>query len=275
MRYHIKYPFKFFLYFFIFTLIISIFTACINAPYTSRKQFVITSKQEENQLGEKAWKEILSKEKISGNTQYNAAIQRVGKHIANAVNDKSWNWEFKVIDSQEVNAFCLSGGKIAVYAGMFKYINNDAELATIIGHEVGHAIARHFGERLTQLYAQELGGNMLAIGLALADLPSDWGMAYGLASNLGFILPYSREHEYESDYIGIMLMAKAGYNPKAAIHFWEKFSKLSNYGPIKEFFVTHPMGEKRVKELKLLLPEALKVYNQNPDKLNLGHTIKN
>ncbi|MCP4177944.1 MAG: M48 family metallopeptidase [bacterium] len=268
-------PFKNFIYFFIMMIITSTFTACINAPYTSRKQFVITSKQEENQLGEKAWKEILSQEKISDNKLYNAAIQRVGKNIANAVNDKSLKWEFKVIDSSDVNAFCLSGGKIAVYTGMFKYVNNDAELAAIIGHEVGHAIARHFGERLTQLYAQELGANMLAVGLALADLPSDWGMAYGLASNLGFILPYNREHEYESDYIGIMLMAKAGYNPKAAVQFWEKFSKQSDYGPIKEFFLTHPMGKKRVDELKLLLPEAMKIYNKNSNKLDMRQTINN
>jgi metalloendopeptidase OMA1, mitochondrial len=210
---------------------------------------------------------------LSDNIEYNAAIQRVGKNIAKAVNDKSWKWEFKVIDSSEANAFCLSGGKIAVYTGMFKYISNDAELAAILGHEVGHAIARHFGERLTQLYTQKLGGDMLSVGLALANLPNNWGTVYGMASNLGFILPYNREHEYEADYIGIMLMVKAGYNPKAAIQFWKKFSKLSNYGSLKEFFITHPMGNKRVKELKLLLPEALKMYNQNSDKLNLGKSI--
>jgi predicted Zn-dependent protease len=238
-----------------------LFSACSTVPYTGRSQLMMTSQAEENKMGQEAWRGVLQKEKISKNKKYTAAVKRVGKRIA-AVSDRpDFKWEFKTFDSEQANAFCLPGGKVAVYTGIFNYISNDAELAAVMGHEVGHAIARHGGERVSQGMFQQAGakGVAVAAGSKYREMAL---MAYGIGSNLGVMLPYSRTHEYEADHIGIMLMAKAGYDPRNAITFWQKFSKASTTNSFTEYLSTHPMGEHRVEQLKKLLPEAMKLYRK-------------
>ena len=246
-----------------------IFSACSTVPYTGRSQLIMISQDEENNMGRTAWQEVRRKEKLSKNRKYSSAVKRVGKNIAAVSGRPDFKWEFKTFDSQQANAFCLPGGKVAVYTGIFEYISNDAELAAVMGHEIGHAIARHGGERVSQGMFQKAGAEVVSAttgekyrGMAM--------MAYGIGSNLGVMLPYSRTHEYEADHIGIMLMAKAGYDPHYAISFWKKFSKASTTNSFTEYLSTHPMGEHRIEKLHKLLPQALRFYDKAKHKRGAG-----
>lgn len=248
-------------------------SGCTTVPYSKRSQLMLSSENTEQKMGQIYFKEIKKQGNVSDNKIMNSAVTRVGKNISKVAEKNNYKWEFAVIESDDANAFCLPGGKIVVYTGLFKYIKNDAQLATVIGHEVGHAIARHMGERLSHQYLEGAGGIAVDTTLAVFGIPGLFGAAYGVATTLGIDLPYSRTQEYEADHIGLFLMSKAGYNPETAITFWKDFAKESNYGPVKEFFVTHPMGEKRIEELEKLLPEAEKVYDSVPVKLETGQPI--
>lgn len=247
-------------------------SACRSVPYTGRSQLLFTSEQEENDLGRQAWSEIKRKERITSNKVYKDAVVRVGTNIAKAAKKPDFKWEFRTFESKQANAFCLPGGKIAVYTGLFKYISNDAELATVLAHEVGHALARHGGERISAGKLQQVGAELVS---AVVD-PGDKELAlivYGGATNAA-MLPYSRMHEYEADHIGVMLMSEAGYDPRYAIQFWSKFSKASQSNSFMELLQTHPMSEKRILELKKLLPEALEKYHKAKIKYGAGRVIR-
>jgi metalloendopeptidase OMA1, mitochondrial len=241
-------------------LISFIFSGCTTVPYTDRNQLILVSQNSENRIGKNEYTQFLNRSEVSFNRQYVDEVNRVGKRIAIAADKKDYEWKFAVVDSNEVNAFCLPGGKIVVYTGLFKYIKSDSDIATVFGHEVGHAIARHTGEAISRAYIESSLSIGINITLAVLGLPGIFGAAYGAATQLGIELPYSRSQEYEADYIGLMLMAKAGYDPKKAIIFWEEFSKESQYGSVQEFFSTHPMGSKRVSDLKDALPAAEKLF---------------
>jgi metalloendopeptidase OMA1, mitochondrial len=231
--------------------ILLITTSCTTVPYTGRHQFMMTSEGQEIVLGQKAWDEVLSTNQASTNEEYNKSLQRVAENITKNITEKNYNWEFLVIESPKANAFCLPGGKIAVYSGFFEVLNNDGELAAVVGHEVAHAIARHAGERMSHKNAAQISSQALSQVLSReVPIPIPWMEAFGIASNVGVILPYSRTQEYEADYIGMIIMSKAGYDPQAAVEFWKKYAKQSNYDSITEFFTTHPMGRKRLKEIK-------------------------
>ena len=265
-------------YFYVIILLsILILPSCRSVPYTDRSQFIITSKSSEIQLGKTAWNETLKKSKVSQNKHYNAALKRVGTNLAASVKEKDYDWEFIVLESDEANAFCLPGGKVAVYSGLFKTFGNDAELATIVGHEIAHALARHSGERLTHLYMQNLGSLGLNVAFSIVNIPGGGWILQGLgiATGLGVTLPYSRIQEYEADRIGMIIMSNAGYSPDATVSFWKKFSQISkNDSSILEFFATHPMDEKRLEEMKNFLPEANKYYKEAPVKKKLGIEYK-
>ncbi len=254
----------------VFLALVSVLTGCQTVPYTGRSQFVLTSESYENELGEEAWQQVNQEEKISTNVTYNQALNRVGKNIAKAADKPSYNWEFRVFDSNVPNAYCLPGGKIAVYTAIFQYMDNDGELAAVIGHEVSHALARHGGERMSQEMVQSAGAQVLSSSGAgtVAEI------AYGVTTNIGGILPYSRVHEYEADKMGIILMAKAGYDPRCAVTFWQKFAAADSTSSVGEYFSTHPLGKKRIEELQKMLPEAMNYYNQAPVKLGVGTKYK-
>lgn len=241
--------------------------SCSSVPLTGRSQLMLVSEEQENALGLKAWQEIKSKERAARDPRYQQALTRVGKHIAPVVGRPDFKWEFMVFDSKVPNAFCLPGGKVAVYNGLFQYTANDAELATVVGHEVAHAAARHSGERISHQMIQQVGAAALQIGLENGD--QLLGL-YGLASNVGAILPYSRVHEYEADKLGLFYMAKAGYDPDAAIAFWKKFAELSKINMVEELLTTHPAGDNRIEELRESLAKAREFYNKAPEKLGLG-----
>ncbi len=224
---------------------------------------MLVSPSEELALGAKAAQEILKKEPECFDPRYTEPVRRVGIRIAQAANRPDFQWEFHVICKPKVvNAFCLPGGKIFVYTGIFKYATSDAELATVIGHEVGHAVARHGAERMSLALLAQLGE---AAGAAALNIQTEGAMrafdtAYGLVTNVGFLLPYSRRQEYEADHIGLILMALAGYDPHAALTFWQKMAQESKGKHPIEFLSTHPLDANRIARIRALIPEAMKYY---------------
>ncbi len=245
-------------------LLVLFLISCATVPYTGRNQLILISPSEELALGEKVSREILQKEPVCHDPSYTIPVRRVGARIARAANRPDYRWEFHVIDKPKVvNAFCLPGGKIFVYTGIFKYISSDAELATVISHEVGHALARHGAERMSLALLAQLGeiAGAAAMNLQTQEALRAFDSAYGLVTNVGFLLPYSRTQEYEADHIGLILMALAGYDPHAALTFWEKMAQESKGKTPIEFLSTHPLDQKRIARIRALLPEAMRYYH--------------
>jgi len=248
-------------------------TGCMTEPFTGRKQFLLTSMASETKLGLQSWNEVLSTEKVSTDAKMNAAMQRVGNNLKQAANQPDFQWEFKVIASDQANAFCLPGGKVAVYSGLFKYVANDAELAAVVGHEIAHAVARHGGERMSQAMAVNFGASVVNLLLSKETSASQqrWMMAYTGVSTVG-LLAYSRTHEYAADEIGLFYMARAGYDPKGAVDFWNKFSQ-ANAGkgsPIGDFLSTHPLDSKRIAKLREIESKATLEYEIAPRRFGYG-----
>ncbi len=245
-------------------------SGCASVEQTGRSRLMLYSESAERQAGDTAWQEVKQQEKRSTNTAARSALTRVGRALVAVSGKNSGNWEFEVFSSDVPNAFALPGGHVAVYEALFQYTDSDAELATVVGHEIGHVLARHGGERMTQAALQEWVGALLGAATDSGEL----GMvAYGVVTDLGVILPFSRKHEYEADYIGLLLMADAGYDPAAAIAFWKKFSQLSGSSRLESYFSTHPLGEDRIEALEQHLPEARTRYQAAPVKRGTGSRL--
>lgn len=256
-------------------LVAVISIGCRTAPITQRKQLLIYPENYETQLGVSSYDEILKDEKPSTNQHYIEMVNRVGHRIAQVAGRPDYQWEFRVIESPEQNAFALPGGKVAVYEGILPICLNEAGLAVVMSHEVGHALARHGGERMSQQTAVNSFGTALkwmTQGQRSYNQETLMG-AYGAASKYGIILPFSRKHESEADHIGLLLMAKAGYDPAAAPAFWERFAASKNGQAQPEFLSTHPADEHRAMDLRALLPEALTLYDQSPVKYGAGESL--
>ncbi len=247
-----------------------LFIGCTKAPITGRNQLIMVSPQQELQLGFQSAQEVLKKERVSNDPQKNAMVKRVGERIAQVATAnypiaKSFKWEFFVIDNdKEANAFCLPGGKVFVYTGLFKYVSNDDELAAVMGHEIGHALARHGAERMSSEQLTQMGGQVLGSVMQGRGNPQNTAavmQAFGIGTQLGIALPHSRTQEYEADHIGLVLAAKAGYNPQATLNFWEKFAKDGQTPP--EYLSTHPAPANRISEIKALIPKVMPIYNAN------------
>jgi len=244
----------------------------VTEPVTGRRQVILTSADAEMRMGLDAWNEIVKTEKLSTNAAKIAAVERVGRNLSVVVNEPGFNWEFRVFASDQANAFCLPGGKVGIYEGLFAFTANDAELATVIGHEIGHAVARHGGERMTHAMMVNFGA--LGVNLATRDASAEkqavWMAAYMGASTLGFVLPYSRTHEYAADELGLVYMAKAGYDPHAALSFWQKFGAQDKGRKIPEFLSTHPVGDNRLQRLQERIPSAMLSYELAPVRRGFG-----
>ena len=223
---------------------------------------MLVSEGQEMSLGEESYRHILRDSVVSRDADAERIVRRVGERIAQAANKPDYKWEFSVInDPETVNAFAVPGGKVAVYTGIFGPARDEAGLAVVLGHEVAHALARHPAERMSQSLLLELGG--LGLGVALGKNPAVANQvlqAYGLIGGVG-LLPFSRSQETEADHIGLILMAKAGYDPNAALDLWERMEKKeSGKSAPPEFLSTHPSYETRVQQLRSFLPEALRYY---------------
>lgn len=249
---------------YIFFLVLLLY-ACRTVPYTKRTQLILFPIEIERSLGEEAFLEVKKNEKFSDDKSLNEMVERVGRNIVKSAGLRGKEkWEFKVIDNDKViNAFALPGGKICVYTGLLKMIENDDELAVVIGHEIAHIVARHGGERMSQLLLAQLGGMALEIALQkerhkTIEIAK---IAYGVAVQLGILLPFSREHEEEADYMGLIFMAKSGYNLESALSFWEKMERKSK-DKIPEFLSTHPSHGTRIKNIKKWIPEIKRKYGK-------------
>jgi len=244
--------------------------ACAKTPITGKQVLIFTSEAEEAQLGDEAYAQILRENQLSNDTARTEDVLRVARRIATVADRRDFKWEFRLIESKEKNAFCLPGGKIAVYTGLFQVLSNEAELAAVLGHEVAHATARHAGQRITLMFGEQVGFAALEalIGGTNTFEKKILMSALGVGATLGTVLPFSRSHESEADYIGQVYMAMAGYDPAASVTLWESFSKQS--AKIPEFLSTHPDPANRITDLRGHLADSKPYYDQAPQKYGLG-----
>jgi len=252
-------------------------SGCETNPYTGRSQFLMTSVSEEIKMGAQAYDQVKSdpKMKPSQDPREIEPVKRVAARIVEAAKRSKYaemaqqfQWEVTVIkDDQTANAFALPGGKMAVYTGIFPIAKTEAGLAAVMGHEVVHALARHGAERMSQGQATSIGvqvlGTAAGVGTGSAALGQATMAALGVGAQVGMLLPFSRKHESEADYIGILLAADAGYDPRESVALWERMGQMSGGGPA-EFMSTHPSHETRIDQLKKWMPEAMAIYQSKP-----------
>jgi predicted Zn-dependent protease len=253
---------------------LSVFNGCETNPYTGRSQLIMTSVSEDVQLGTQAYQQVKNDPKMrqSQDPREIEPVRRVAGHIIEAAKRskygdmaKQFQWEVTVIkDDKTMNAFALPGGKIAVYTGIFPVAKSEAGLAAVLGHEVTHALARHGAERMSE--AELTNAALQAVGAAagasgMNPVLSQGAMAaLGAGAQVGVLLPFSRAHESEADYIGILLAADAGYDPRESVSLWQRMEQMSQGGGPSEFLSTHPSNETRIDQLKKWLPEAMGIY---------------
>jgi len=240
---------------------ICLLSGCITNPETGRRQLLLVPESEMTQLGLTSFSQMKKDVPISKDAKANELVQRVGKRIASVVNLPGAQWEFVVFESKEANAFCLPGGKIGIYTGILPITKDDAGLAAVVGHEVAHATLQHGRERMSEGIATQAFGQ--GVGTVVNAADPRWTGAfnelYSPISQLGLALPHSRTQESEADWRGLIYMAKAGYDPEAAVAFWERFAafnKQAGSGGTIWFLRTHPLDETRIKELKRRMSEA-------------------
>ena len=243
---------------------------------TGRRQLVLFSDQQMNQLGATAYQDVLAKEQKSSDAEGQAMVERVGKRLAAMAPDHGFTYEFNLIESDQVNAFCLPGGKVAIYTGILSYCKNEAGLAAVMGHEIAHAIADHGGERMSQGVLVQGAQTGLAMALEAKGVsPTTQNLfmtGAGLGAQVGVLLPFSRKHESEADYLGLIYMAKAGYDPKEAVSFWERFATLDS-GDQPNFMRTHPASAERAKDLQSNMAQAMAHYEVAKDKQGAGKAV--
>jgi predicted Zn-dependent protease len=254
---------------------LELLAGCTRSPVTNRDQLLCYSEESEKEMGVAAYRDVLKHYPLSTDPEVNAMIRRVGERIAVAANKPSFEWEFAVIkDDKIVNAFCLPGGKVAFFTGILKLTQNESGVATVMGHEVTHALYRHGIERICRSYLEMLAQAGAIAGAATGKVNPAVLQGVLMAYGVNAQLPFNREQESEADYIGLRLMAQAGYDPHEAIAFWERMSgcprnmigKLcfrSGAG-VPEFLSTHPSEETRIKNLERWIPEAMHYYSPPP-----------
>ena len=255
--------------------LVLMFQGCAEVPITQRKGLHLVSETELLSMSFQQYDDVLKKSKLSNETPKVEMVRRVGIRIAKSAETfltetgqqdkiKNYKWEFNLIEEDKtVNAWVMPGGKAAVYTGILPFTQNETGLAVVLGHEVAHALADHGNERMSEALVANTGG--MALSVALSQRPQQtqqlFMKVYGVGANVGFLLPYSRLHESEADRIGLTLMARAGYDPREAIAFWQRMSKQEGQRP-PQLLSTHPAPETRVADIKKYLPEALPYFDK-------------
>lgn len=247
---------------------------CSTVPITGRSQLNLVPASQINSLSFQQYGEFIKQSKLSSDKEAVAMVKRVGVNIQKAVENyfaqknlskelEGYAWEFNLVESDEVNAWAMPGGKVVVYTGILPLTKDETGLAVVMGHEIAHAIAQHGAERMSQGLLQQLGG--MALSVALQNEPEAtqnlFLTAYGVGTTVGVMLPFSRTHESEADHLGLIFMAIAGYNPSAAVEFWTRMSQKGGAKP-PEWLSTHPSDETRIADIKKHLPEALSYYKK-------------
>jgi predicted Zn-dependent protease len=243
---------------------------CASAPVTGRQQFMLVSEDEAIQASAQAYQQVVQKEgsKVNNNPALEARVREItGRLVAQAVKYRpetaEWKWEVKVIDEPEtLNAWAMAGGKMAIYTGIINKLRlTDDEIAQIMGHEIGHALAKHTAERMSVAAAQQVGLQVAASILGTGSLGNQMALqAAAIATTVGVQLPNSRQQEAEADRIGIELAAKAGYDPHAAVSLWQKMIEATGDRGKTDFLSTHPASEKRIESLSALIPQMMPYY---------------
>lgn len=245
--------------------------ACTTVQETGRRQINILPDSQVAAMGAQAFQDIKRQEKVSTDPALNARIQRIGTRVAAAVGRElpDARWEFVVFESDQLNAFALPGGKVGFYTGLINLAGSDDEIAAVMGHEIAHVTSRHGSERQSQAILLGLGGVALGVGARDSENRDLYLLAYGIGSTLG-TLAYSREHETEADVVGLRFAAKAGYDPRAAISFWQKMAAKETGGRPPKFLSTHPPSAERIANLQRLAPQLVPLYEQAKANLAVG-----
>ena len=257
---------------------VTVITGCETNPYTGRSQLLMTSVSEEMQLGAQAYSQVKNDPKLrqSQDPREIEPVKRIAARIIEAAKRSKYaemaqqfQWEVIVITNDKTaNAFALPGGKMAVYTGIFPMARTEAGLAAVMGHEVVHALARHGAERMSQGQLTNAGLQVLGAAAGAAGGGGMLGQAamaaLGVGAQVGVLLPFSRKHESEADYVGILLAADAGYDPQESVALWERMGQMSGGGAPSEFMSTHPSHEIRITQLKKWMPEAMAIYQSKP-----------
>jgi predicted Zn-dependent protease len=248
--------------------------ACATVPMTGRKQLSLVSDAEMNAMSFQQYQQVINESTLSDDAEAVAMVKRVGANIQKAVEDyfekegasrhlEGYAWEFNLIESDQVNAWCMPGGKVAFYTGILPICQDEDGVAVVMGHEIAHAIAEHGGERMSHQLAVQMGG--MALSEAVKSQPEQTRQlymgAFAVGAHYGAMLPYSRKHESEADHMGLNMMAMAGYDPRKAPAFWERMAAAGGAAP-PEFVSTHPSDETRIRELNERMPEAMEFYRQ-------------
>jgi predicted Zn-dependent protease len=262
---------------FLLMTIVVVANSCTRVPITNRKQSTWESEADLAKLSDTEYKKFLSEHKLTTNTQQSDMVRRVGNNIATAITEffrtyqngkyysqiAAYQWEFNTVEDPTVNAWCMPGGKVVVYTGLLPVTQTETALAVVMGHEIAHAVAKHGNERMTQQMKAQGIGTVLSVAVSGSPQATQdiFSVAYGVAGNLT-ILSYSRKHESEADKLGLVFMALAGYDPSAAISFWERMSQQSGNSKPPQILSTHPSDDQRIKDLKAWLPEANTYYKK-------------
>lgn len=251
-----------------------ILVACSTVPITGRKQLDLVPDSTMLATSFQEYDKFLEEHKLSTNQEETQMVKRVGTRIEKAVEQyfqqkglshqlNGYAWEFNLVESEEANAWCMPGGKVVVYTGILPITKDEAGLATVMGHEIAHAVARHGNERMSQALLTEMGG--MALAVALDQNPSQtsqlWMAVYGMGAQVGILLPYSRLQETEADHLGLIFMAMAGYDPQKAVEFWQRMAQMKKGQAPPEFLSTHPSDETRIRKIREFVPEAMQYYH--------------
>ena len=264
---------RYYLQIFIVTFL-GIIISCVKTPISNNSAFILIPINQEVALGKQAFKQILKNEKYSNNKIVSDLIKTIGFRIAKISAMPNLDWEFKLIESKEQNAFALPGGKVAVYTGLIPIAMNEAGLATVMSHEIAHVIARHGAQRMTQQLILSTGLLATSISLNNSRQKKMIMAALGVGIAYGFTLPFSRSNEAEADQIGLRYMAKAGYDPNEATRFWKRFSDVKGGEKVPDFLSTHPADRRRIALIKKYLTRAKIDYSSLKVKYGLGKTLK-
>jgi predicted Zn-dependent protease len=252
-----------------------VFFSCSTVPLTGRRQLSLVDDSQINQSAAQSYRELLSspQTKVVTGTTDAQRIKRVGNQLAvviekylkdNGYGDQyNFTWEFNLIQSNEINAWCMPGGKVAVYSGILPVTKDDAGLATVMGHEIGHAIARHSAEGISKQMAAQAGGSILGAATSTKSGATQTiiNQLYGVGSQVA-LLKFSRDQESEADRLGLTFMAMAGYNPNNAVAFWQRMAAQNTGGAPPEFLSTHPSDATRIRNIQNRIPEAMKYYKK-------------